>query len=684
MKKRILSIICAVAILASLLTVGIVSTSAAGTISGAFDASMWVDEGGKIDSEGRLTLSSNKYSTITTANKYNLGTTWEAEIYVNYASSNNAASEPVILNVGQLSAVIYNCTYDKSSTTVTTNGKVELVQGESTVLGSFDLGSTFGTPDITATKMRGTLKLAYNDGTATVSIAGSPVITKSVSGLDFSNVAITVSAKNNWVSNNYLTSFSLTPATVVGGTSSAPESSEAPASSAPESSEAPASSAPESSEAPASSAPESSEAPTSSEAPVAEKLTTPISGALVAEDWDPADKIVDGAFSTGANANVITVTSVKKYDLGTEWVASMKLETGAYMGNNSGQPSKLIIGDVEAIIYNAVDNGANPYVALNVKGAEVGKYELDASYSVKNNGHSGVLELSYKAGAIEVSCDGQVVIQYNASNDNLDFGSVNFGLSLKGNWVANEDKFSITEFAIETADCVPEPGDPIVTVSDAVFSATDWTGDTAAITTEGQFQATGNSKRKITSIVSYNLSEGFKFAGELTFKNGYTNYYGEHASMLVGSAEDGIEIRIKNVQGQGMYTGHLVVKGEEVASVDLLNAPNGKWEMVYKNGKLTVNLDSTPVTWTLANKSTATSVAIDGVDFSNKNLSFYIAGNYDSRRYWTSYSLSPVAGGSGGTGGSTGDARNLIIPAVALVFSACAVAFVAKNRKVAA
>ena len=167
------------------------------------------------------------------------------------------------------------------------------------------------------------------------------------------------------------------------------------------------------------------------------------------------------------------------------------------------------------------------------------------------------------------------------------------------------------------------------------------------------------------------------------FKNAFTNYYGEYASMFVGDPVTGIELRIANVNGQGMYTGHILVKGEEVAKADLLNAPNGVYELVYKNGKLTVNLEGAAIKWTLADASTSTSVAINDVDLNKVTLGFRIAGNWSNAdaRNWSNYSLSPVSGGSNGTNGTTGDARNLVIPAVALVLGACAAAFVAKAKK---
>ena len=659
-------------------------------ITGALDAAMWT--GATVETGGYVGMGSGATKTITTADTYDLTDDWTMSfIYTmnNYWNNMTTGNEIETIKVGDIEVLAHNPVI--SSGSIGTQGYVELKIGGTQVKSK----EVPYEGDSRLNKAQIVLTVSYDNGIFTVAysiaaqdISDSFTYDATASALDFSDVTIGASFMGVWMNDlKGISSFSLETADCASSSSEASsgsESSEAPVSSAPESSEAPVSSAPESSEAPVSSDPSSE---TSSSAPVAEKIITPISGTLVAEMWDPAESIVSGAFSTGAHANVITVTSVKKYDLGTDWTASMKLATGSYMGNDEGQPSRLIVGEVEGIIYNSNKNtGADPYIALKVKGAEVGTYQLPASASTLNNGHSGVLTLTYKDGAIKLLYKDEEVISYDASGDSLDFSAINFGLSLKGNWVANEDKFSITEFAVVTADCIPELGEPIVDVTDAAFNAEDWTGDTAVIDTTAGYFSPGNAtsaNRTISSAKKYNLSEGFKFSSKLYFKNSYANYYGESAVMYVGDVGEGIELHIKNTAGQGLYTGSLVVNGEEVATVDLLNTPNGTYEMVYKNGKLTVNLEGAAISWNVPD-GTSTSITIEDVDLSSARLNFSIAGNWATadRRHWSNWSLTSVTGGGvGGGGGTTGDARNLIVPAVAIVLGACAVAFVATRKK---
>ena len=506
----------------------------------------------------------------------------------------------------------------------------------------------------------------------------------SASGIDLTDANIGFRVAGNWATDKrHWTVYSLT---VEQPTSSAPASS-APASSAPASSEPassePASSEPASSE-PASSEPASSE-PDSSVAPVVgEKLVAEISGELKAEDWDPSDNIVNGQIATSANDAVVGVTSVKTYDLGTDWSASLTFTTPTYMGNMWSQPVVLTVGELQAIAYNSDGtNGAR--IALNVKGAEAGTFSLGAGVGTSTaDGYGGKLTLTYKDGQVTVGYKDADVITYDASADNLDFSAVKTGVSAKGNWAAAPKNFKITEFSLTSADVAPEPGAPIDTITDGVFNATDWTGDTGNISGSGQFYATGNTKKTIWTAKAYDLSGGFKYSSRIYFKNGYNNYNGEHAAIYIGDIDSGIEVRIKNNAGAGMYTGFIYVKGEQVATADLLNAPNGGWEIVYRNGKITVNHEEVAVTWELADTSTTTAVDVSSVDLSKAKIGMHIEGNWspEDKRLWNTYNLSPLSGGgSGGSGGTTGDARNLVVPAVALVLGTCAVAFVATRKK---
>ncbi len=890
MKKRIISLACAVAVVVTMLTVGIISSVAAtpikvdtNPISGAFDSTMW-DPASKIES-GNLKVTGGGKTTVNTVDNYNLGTDWEASIKIKYITSKNATGEPITLKVGDLSAVIYNCIYDKDANSVTTNGKVELING-TTVVDTYDLGAAFGTPDSCTTKLAGVMTLTYKNGTATVSLAGQTVITKAVSGLDFSDVGVTVSAKGNWMT-NYIEEFALKSAPI-GGASSEPVSS-TPASSEPTSSapvgaakvESPISGAlvpamwnndaritangtvnlvaesvrtitttdtydltdtwgaaskfgickywdnmvstqvsgikvgklevvvhnPQvqktpapatiienayievlvdgvqkkkvdveiagkndetvalivgydngtvtvgyvfaknaitdsftydatadaldfsdvdislkctgcwqndtvgiydfaletadcvSSSEPTSSAPTSS-APTSSEPtsePVSsepeaggEKVVAEISGALVAEMWQESDKITDGVAKITAGGSV-TLNSVKKYNLGTQWEVAAGYTINGYWDQMNNTPSSIKLGDVEIVsvdgkikneggVKSISEDGA---VSLKIKGVEVQKVPVTYKKSAAN------LELraTYKDGIINVYYsiygDEEVkAITYDATADALDFSEVPVVVYSKADW---SNSCKIRTFALKTADTYVEPGAPIEVIKEAAFNAADWSGDTAQITAEGLFIAgtNTNSNRIITSNTAYNLSEGFKFSAKLAFKNSWTNYYGEYAAMWVGGGKNGIELRVKNITGQGLYTAALLINGEEVGTADLTNAPNGVYEMVYSDGKVSVILEGTPITWKLADESSTTSIAVSDVDLVKTNLGFRIAGNYSdpNARAWGNYSLAPVAADGSDVPGSTGDVRNIVIPAIAIVLGATAVAFVITRKK---
>ncbi len=624
---------------------------------------------------GFLSSSNKSVKTITSVASYNLGSDWESSISLRTTYNSNRYGQPYVLKIGALEAIVYNYKNAVASPEAPAEDAYIELKKDGATVGEKVLIANIA--DATSNgNVSGVLTLSYKNGTATVNFNGTDFITENVGEIDFSDVNASLSIMGNWADKSIgVANFKL-------------KGEQAPVSSAPVSSE------PESSEAssePTSSATDSSESASSdavsSEPDAPEKVTTAISGALVAEDWDPSDKIVNGVLGTGSNVNVELITSVKKYDLGTDWTASIKFTTPTYMGNDAAQPTKLIVGDVEAIAYNSHQgNGTDAYLALNVKGNEVGTFSLgEGSGTRSGNTYGGTLEIVYKNGAITVKHNDATVITYDATADNLDFSAVNFGLSVKGNW-QNEKNFKIKEFAVKTADSYVEPGAPIVNVTDGVFNATDWVGDVENIDAEeSYFYTTGSAanKKTITTAKAYDLSKGFKFSSTLKFKSHYANYGGEWAAIYVGDTETGIELRIQNQKGQGLYDAFILVKGEEVASASLLNAPNGKYELVYKNGKLTVNLEGAAIKWTLKDKSNATAVAISNVDMTKTTLGLHIQGNWAPKdlRNWSGYSLTSLSGGAGGANGSTGDARNLVIPAVAIILGACAVAFVAKSRK---
>ena len=85
MRKRILSIVCAIAILATVLTVGIVSVSAESggikvttPIEGVLVPEMWGNDA-KITEDGAVTMDGDKKRTITTSDVYDLTNQWTAK-----------------------------------------------------------------------------------------------------------------------------------------------------------------------------------------------------------------------------------------------------------------------------------------------------------------------------------------------------------------------------------------------------------------------------------------------------------------------------------------------------------------------------------------------------------------------------------------------------------------------------
>ncbi len=278
-------------------------------------------------------------------------------------------------------------------------------------------------------------------------------------------------------------------------------------------------------------------------------------------------------------------------------------------------------------------------------------------------------------------------VTYTDTDSKLSLANAKFALASNDsyNMMASYSNITVngkTE-AGGTSSVAPEKGQAITAVIETELTAADWEGDTSCIQTDGTFFIKSKTPKVITSKVKYDFSQGFNFKSTLVMKNGYTNYYGEWCSVYFGNTATGLELRIKNVEGQGMYTAHLLYGGEELASYDLVNAPNGEYAVAYKDGKVSVTLEGVAISWTLKDKSTATSVAVNLDELINDTVSYKIEGNYhNTDRYWKGFRLAPASGkGSGGTGGTTGDARNFVIPAVALVASACAVAFVATRKK---
>ena len=654
-------------------------------VSGDLDAADWTGDTDCIqsvtDSSGNTSVGfyalGNNVSirTLTSINSYTLFDKWESSILIGDTWNDNASGQPYVLKIGTLEAIVYNSKGNK--TTQTANAAMELKKDGVSVK-KLELPANIGTNGAAGAGIGGLLKMTYDNGTVTVSYRNN-TITEDVGTIDFSNVTATLSIQGNWAGSINVRDFTLK--------SDAPVTSSEPESSVPVSS------------VPASSEPASSEVTSSEAESEAVKVTTPISGELVAEDWDPSDKIVDGKFRTQKDQEKYTITSVKKYNLGTDWASSITITHNTSCNNCYGQPFVLKVGDLEAVLYNCKYNSGskavtqNAYIALKVKDEEVAKYDLGDKVGTFNEavGFSGPLTLKYKDGAVTVSHNDNVVITYDASASALDFSNTEISISLMGNWVPNG--LGVTAFSLTTADCNAGEGgeggevvkgDPIEIIENGVFNATDWEGAVDKIRADGALYILSGSA-DIFSVKSYDLSGGFKFASKLVMKNGFNNFGGEYCAMYVGEPGTGLELRIQqDKEGRGnsaFYNGYIYYGGEKVATVDLLNDPNGTYEIRYSDGKVSVYLKDTAIAWTLADGSTSTSVTLNNPDFSNVKLGFNVKGNWHpSERYWMGYSLAPL--GSSGTGaGGTGDTRNIVVPVCVMVASVCALAFVLTRKK---
>ncbi len=695
MKKRILSVICAAMIVVTVFSITIASASGATeavNITAGFTQDIWEGhtEGIQVAwDKFAPTSASGATKTITTKNGYNLGDKWTASFKIGSNSTSNYEAEPFALRVGDLVAVFY----DRKKSDVNSVAQVELKK-DTASLEKVNLPDTIGSKK--SSGAFGTMKLEYDNGTAKLYFEDIVYITKDVGEMDFSNAKATVSIKDRWVAKSAgVVNFALvgsTPTASSAPASSAPASS-APASSVPASS-APASSAPASS-APASSAPASSalvsSAPESSEAPAPsyDDVVEFEAEGFDSTYWsgDTANIANSGALISAADNTTKALTTANSYNLGTLWASSFI--TGNNTGNRNGNAYTLQIGGLEAVLYEEnTATGDGMMVELKKDGTSVKKVAIGDRVTAK------YLVLKYDNGTATVGYNNVTYITEDIGA--MDFSNVKATVSVEGNGKATAiavNKFTLKHMSTgegSSSSSASMVGEAIVPVIDGAITKADWEGDTKRIDATGAFNAPDGTKNTIASVKTYNLSEGFKFASTLTFKNHFSNYYGEYASMYVGDPETGLELRIqqdKEGRGNGaFYNGYLFYNGKEIASVDLLNTPNGKWEITYKNGKVTVTQADVAVKWTLTDKSTATSIAIDNPDFKAVKLGFHIEGNWaNGYRYWKNYTINTVSasGGAGGVGG-TGDARNLIIPAVAFVLGVCAVAFVAKNRKVKA
>ena len=231
-----------------------------------------------------------------------------------------------------------------------------------------------------------------------------------------------------------------------------------------------------------------------------------------------------------------------------------------------------------------------------------------------------------------------------------------------------------------------ERGETLTSWAPESFLEEDWE-DSEDLFVDGAFVIpSGQVTKTAWTVKNYDLSGGFTFKGTLAMKNGYNNFYGEWCSAYFGDKEKSLELRIKNDsannnQKDNTYTAYIMFKGKELASYDLLTLPNGEYEFSYAGGKVAVSLGGTAIKWTLADGTESTTVPVEGADviLANAKLGLRLSNNYaPNGRKWSAISLASLEGGSIN---KPGDARNIVIPACAMLVCAVAAAFVLIKKR---
>jgi len=396
------------------------------------------------------------------------------------------------------------------------------------------------------------------------------------------------------------------------------------------------------------------------------------------------------------------IWTAKKYDLsaGFKFKATLTMRNGH--NNYYGEWCSAYFGAEDVNLELRIKNDgsrSNPvkddtYTAILLyNGEELATCDLDKT-------PNGEYEVTYKNGKISVALAGVKLVWTLADTSSAadipvtaDLSNAKVGLRLTDNYGPKDGR------EWKTVSLAPLPqdigggegeeddvvkGETLTSWTPEQFVEADWVDSEGKFTATGEFLiAEGNGTKTIWTVKNYDMSEGFKFKGTLAMKNGYNNYYGEWCSAYFGNERVNLELRIKNDSPNNevkdnTYTAYLLYNGEELASSDLLVLPNGEYELSYKDGKVSVSLGGVALKWTLADSSEATSIAVEGADFTNAKLGLRLTGNYcPNGRKWSAISLTSLSGNAA----VTGDARNIVIPAVVMLVSAVTAAFVLLKKK---
>jgi len=351
-----------------------------------------------------------------------------------------------------------------------------------------------------------------------------------------------------------------------------------------------------------------------------------------------------------ATSDIIFDSTHSAWDANKANNQNMEYYFGAYFGGKSPVFTLNYDKDTKTITYSLVINeteqGKVSYVDANNTAALT-----DASLVLKSHSTWAITAGYKNLKLVGAPCPGH---EYDDDNDTTcnkcgEVRDVNSGFGDGGQG---------------GGDPAPEKGEALTSTWSPEFTDIDWTGDTSAFKS-GRFTMTGGSEdvhKTIWSVKDFDLSAGFDFKGTLTMKNGHDNYYGEWCSAFFGTDAKNLELRIKNDGSRGSsekiktYTAFLLYNGQELAKTSLAGAPNGEYELTYKNGKVSVSLGGVVLNWTLADTTTANEVAVTA-DLNKAKLGLMLTGNYgpENGREWKNISLAPLPTNSGDQGGEGGE-----------------------------
>ncbi len=549
MRKRILSFLCAVMIIATVFSIAITPASAATPSyddvtefsAAGFNSTAWTGDTSNIASSGALiSAADNTTKTLTTVDSYNLGTLWASSFITgtnNYARNGNAFT----LKIGGLEGVLY-----EEDTANGVGMSVGLIK-DGTLVNKVAIGTR-----VTAKY----LVLKYDNGTATVGYNNVTYITENVGDMDFSDVKVTVSIEGNGTKSAIaINKFTLKHMLV--------EESSEPESSVPESSE------PDSSS-PTSSAPESS----TPDADPTETGVYFIESTFNATDWEGDTEFIieSGALAPTGNSTA-TLTTVNSYKLGDKWTASLKIGDN-WTSNKYGNPFRLQIGNLAAIVYEANNNNSiGATIELELDGEAIAMTDLaDAT--------GYYLTLTYDYGTATVTYGDITYLTKDVGS--IDFSNAKATVSAQGNYVANA--IAINKFSLKA---IP-PAEPVNITNG--FNPELWTGNTECLSTtsDGTYKFTyeNSTKRTITSANTYDLVSNWEASMKI-HQRWNPDRNGSY-SLNVGT----LEVILKEVKGEASSTFslELIANQQSCGTKDLTDvivsstALTGYLILSYKDG----------------------------------------------------------------------------------------------------